>query len=126
MRSHKEIGDEGEFEALEYLLKQGYSLRHKNYRTRKGELDLVMDSPEGTLVFVEVKSDFSGGAGRPESWVTGKKIRQIQKTALAYCAEFGLQDQDMRFDVVSVDMTGRKKKILHIDNAFLPDAGNYY
>jgi putative endonuclease len=126
MKTHKDIGAEGELEALEYLRKAGYGLRHQNYRTRKGELDLVMDAPDGTLVFVEVKTDFSGGAGAPESWVTGKKIRQIQRTALAYCAEFGMRDQSMRYDVISVDMKSRGRIVRHIENAFLPDAGNYY
>jgi len=126
LKNRREIGVEGETEALEYLEKQGYRLRHKNYRTRKGELDLVMDDPEGALVFVEVKCDLSGSAGTPESWVTGKKIKQILRTAQAYCAEYKLQTDDMRFDVVSLTMTRGRKEIRHIQNAFLPDAGNYY
>jgi putative endonuclease len=125
-KNHKAIGLEGEIEALEFLTGQRYSLRHQNYRTRKGEVDLIMDDPDGTLVFVEVKSDVSGNAGAPESWVTPKKIRQIQRTAQAYCAEFGLDGQDMRFDVVSICFSGYNKNIRHIKNAFLPNANNYY
>ena len=125
-KNRREIGEEGETEALEYLEKRGYRLRHKNYRTRRGELDLVMDDPEGALVFVEVKCDLSGGAGAPESWVTKKKIRQIQRTAQAYCAEYRLHTDDMRFDVVSLTLSRGLKKIRHIRNAFLPDSSNYY
>ncbi|MFC1585620.1 YraN family protein [Fibrobacterota bacterium] len=125
-KNRRQIGEEGEMEALKQLEKIGYRLRHKNFRTRRGEIDLVMDAPDGTLVFVEVKSDLSGGAGEPESWVTGKKIRQIQRTAQAYCAEYRMPANDMRFDVVSVNMARRQRNIRHIKNAFIPDAQSYY
>jgi putative endonuclease len=51
---NKRIGDRGEEIALRYLLRKGYSLVERNYRTRYGELDLILRH-ENTLVFVEVK-----------------------------------------------------------------------
>ena len=50
----KIIGATAEQRALEFLLKQGLRLKEQNYRSRVGEIDLVMrDGKE--LVFVEVR-----------------------------------------------------------------------
>ena len=45
-----ETGRRGEQAAARYYLDQGYTLKTHNYRTRLGELDLVLLSPEGELV----------------------------------------------------------------------------
>lgn len=123
MKNHLEVGAEGEILALQYLQGNGYCLRHSNYKYKHGEIDLVMDAPDGIIVFIEVKTSKSRAAGPPESWVTRKKILQIQKTAQVYCHHFGLTDEDMRFDVVSVVISGSNHRIRHIPNAFLPDRG---
>ena len=61
--SSKSIGDAAEDEALAYLQARGLRLLARNYRTPGrggGEIDLVMRAPDGTLVFVEVRSRASG------------------------------------------------------------------
>ena len=65
----KARGDAGEDEALAYLQERGLRLLQRNYRTPGrggGEIDLIMQSPDGTVVFVEVRqrsrSDFGGAA----------------------------------------------------------------
>ncbi|MBF0432888.1 MAG: YraN family protein [Fibrobacteria bacterium] len=124
--NHKDFGAYGEKKAREYLLARGYYLREKNFRIPHGEIDIIMEDPDGVIVFVEVKSDRTGSAGLPESWVTPKKIRKIQKTAMVYCATNGLNNHDMRFDVVSVIAINNDLNITHIKNAFIPEANNYY
>ena len=52
--SKKRAGDRGEELALRYLSARGYTLLRRNYRTRHGELDLIMRRG-GIIVFVEVK-----------------------------------------------------------------------
>ena len=50
----KLIGNQGEDLALKYLQDQGFQLLYRNYRTRHGEIDLIMQDKD-TLVFVEIK-----------------------------------------------------------------------
>ena len=65
----KARGDAGEDEALAYLQERGLRLLQRNYRTPGrggGEIDLIMQAPDATVVFVEVRkrsrSDFGGAA----------------------------------------------------------------
>ena len=63
-------GQMGEDLALRHALARGWRLIARNYRTPGrggGEIDLILRAPEGTVVFVEVRSrrhaDFGGAAG---------------------------------------------------------------
>ena len=44
----------GEAEAARYMQKKGYKLKETNYRTRFGEIDLILEDKR-YVVFVEVK-----------------------------------------------------------------------
>jgi putative endonuclease len=127
--NHINAGRRGEALALDHLLRLGYRLRHRNFRFHRGELDLVMEAPDGDLVFVEVKSSRQDVAGDPAGWVTPRKQRQIQKVARDYCLLHGELERSMRFDVVTVEldfMSPGSANIRHIPNAFLPETGGYY
>jgi putative endonuclease len=126
---HIGAGRRGEASALEYLVQKGYTLRDRNYRFGRGELDLVMESPEGDLVFIEVKSSRGAHAGDPLAWVHGRKQRQIQRIAQGYCIVKGIGERSMRFDVVSVQWdpkTPDDVSIRHIPHAFIPEGRWYY
>jgi putative endonuclease len=101
----KARGDAGEDEALAYLQDQGLRLLQRNYRTPGrggGEIDLVMQTPEGTVVFVEVRkrsrSDF-GGAGAS---IGRTKQRRIVLAARHYLMRWR-RLPPTRFDVVLLD-----------------------
>jgi putative endonuclease len=130
--NHIEAGRNGEVVALTYLLRQDYTLRDRNIRFGRGELDLVMDAPDGTLVFVEVKTARQDRAGDPAGWVTPRKQLQIARMAQGYCLERALitgtnNERAMRFDVVAVDLTlPDLSGVRHIENAFIPDGRAYW
>jgi putative endonuclease len=52
--TNKSSGTWGEDLALRYLTRRGYRLVERNYRKRRGEIDLIVRT-EKTLGFVEVK-----------------------------------------------------------------------
>lgn len=56
MTKKSEIGHLGENIACEYLVNKGYTICERNYRKPWGELDIIAKDPDGTLVFVEVKT----------------------------------------------------------------------
>jgi putative endonuclease len=101
----KARGDAGEDEALAYLHDQGLRLLQRNYRTPGrggGEIDLIMRSPDGTVVFVEVRkrsrSDF-GGAGAS---IGRTKQQRIVFAARHYLMRLSRMPPT-RFDVVLID-----------------------
>ncbi|MDD5676123.1 MAG: YraN family protein [Chitinivibrionales bacterium] len=108
-------GREGEEIALAHLLAQGYTLVMRNYQRKRGELDLIMEAPDKTLVFVEVKSARSGACGHPFYWIDRVKQRQVVRMARLYCAEKGLRNRACRFDAIAI-VNGR---VDHLKNAFL-------
>lgn len=115
--SRKRVGDRGERLALEYLAGKGYSLVERNYRTRFGEIDLILRSG-ATLVFVEVKLRRGSGFGDPLESVTPRKQATIRSLAEGYIADLEPDFEDVRFDVVGILETADGREIQHIQNAF--------
>ncbi len=104
----KQRGDNAEDLALQYLQTQGLRLVQRNFRTPGrggGEIDLIMQTVDGTTVFVEVRSrasDAHGGAGASVSYT---KRRRIVFAARHYL--LGLRDvPPCRFDVVLLGADG--------------------
>jgi putative endonuclease len=110
----REKGRYGEDIAMEYLLSKGYTILSRNFQARSGEIDCVAQSPDNTLVFVEVKASRTSTAGHPFSWVTPLKQRKISRMARKYLADHGLAQRACRFDVIAV-VNG---KVDHLKNAF--------
>ena len=111
----KEIGDRGEFYCVQYLLKNGYEILHRNYRKSFGEIDII--AREGRyLVFTEVKYRMNGRRGDPLEAVNARKQRTILRVAMFYLKENGLEtDTPCRFDAVGISENG---SIRLIRNAF--------
>lgn len=96
----KQVGDEAERTAERYLVKQGLSFVDKNYRTRFGEIDLIMRDGEA-MVFVEVrlrKNDDFGGAAAS---IGAHKQRRIVAAAQQYIAALR-HPPPCRFDAVLI------------------------
>ncbi|MBW7875366.1 MAG: YraN family protein [Candidatus Cloacimonetes bacterium] len=112
MAIHNQYGIEAENLALVYLQKQGYSLLLKNFSSREGEIDLVMENKE-VLVFVEVRSLKKAGSIHPLEALSRGKLLRIVKTARYFLAKHPT-DKNIRFDLVLV--LGQKPKIEHFQN----------
>ena len=121
MAEHNDLGQLGEELALNYLLKKGFSLKEKNYRFLKAEIDLIMHDGND-LVFIEVKTRQTVEIGEPYLAVTRSKQRQIIKAAHQYIVSRDL-DVNARFDIVSIVHNSYRTVIQHIDYAFYPWVG---
>ena len=111
------LGKRGEEIASAFLIKSGYKIKERNYRSPLGEIDIIaMDKK--TLVFIEVKTRSSNLFGHPSHAVGKRKQQQIIKTALYYISEKKLHGKAARFDVVSVLLSGEKAETEVIKNAF--------
>ena len=101
----KQLGDAGEDAALRYLLGQGLTLVTRNYRTPGrggGEIDLIMRTRDGTLVFVEVRKRASSRHGGGAASVGAVKQRRIVLAARHYLLRVAHMPP-CRFDVVVLD-----------------------
>ena len=114
------IGERGELRAAEYLQNKGFYILERNYRTRRGEIDLIC-ADDRYLVFVEVKTRTNLSCGLPREYVTPQKQQRLRKTAAWYLMVKDL-DCPARFDVAEVYADGphpqKAARIEYIENAF--------
>ncbi len=112
------LGKRAEDLAAGYFQDRGYRILHQGYRTRLGEIDLILEDKDREIVFVEVKARSSERYGLPQEAVTPRKQRQIARTALRYLQERGLPFRDVRFDILAIRFIGGCPLFDHIPRAF--------
>jgi putative endonuclease len=110
-------GEWGEDLALRYMTRRGYELVERNYRTRHGEIDLILRQ-ESVLVFVEVKLRRGTGFGDPLEAVTPRKQRILRSLAEQYLSDHDLEFDTLRFDVVGILAQHKRVRIHHVEDAF--------
>jgi len=104
----KSKGDAAEEAALAYLQDRGLRLLQRNYRTPGrggGEIDLIMQLPDGTVVFVEVRQRASQRFGGAAASVGSVKQRRIVFAARQYLMGWR-RLPPTRFDVLLVEAEG--------------------
>lgn len=89
--------------ALSYLQRHGLELMERNYRTNRGEIDLIMRQDE-TVVFVEVRYRAPSRYGGGLESIDRKKRRRIVCAAEHYLQRTRLaRHMNCRFDVVALN-----------------------
>lgn len=114
----RQIGILGETEAARYYRSRGYQLLAANFRTRQGEIDLIVEK-NGCLVFAEVKTRAENSRIEAREAVTPGKQKKLLAAAGAYLGHLSREPQNVRFDVVEVyHRVGAVTKVCCIENAF--------
>lgn len=113
-----EKGFDAETLACNYLTAHGLTLVERNFRSRYGEIDLVMRDADG-LVFVEVRyrrqSRYGSGA---------ESIDRYKQKRIMDCARYFIQrcpqasDRPCRFDVMAISGELPEPHIEWIRDAF--------
>lgn len=102
LKTAKAQGDWAEQLACEWLEKKGLALRHRNFRTKYGEIDLVMQS-EKCLIFVEVRYRKNTQYGSAEETITAKKCQRLSLAAQGYLLDKGYNiNTAIRFDAIAI------------------------
>ena len=115
--STRKQGMKAEAYARTYLVKQGLTWIMSNYACRMGEIDLVMQSARGELVFVEVRRRTSDAFGGALQSVTLSKQKKLMKAASHYLIAHPTQGQQgVRFDVIALD--GSPPRVTWVKQAF--------
>lgn len=110
----------GESLAAEYLRKKHYRVVAAGYRSRFGEIDLIVENRK-FLVFVEVKLRKTDSFALAREYVNGPKQNRIRTTAEIYLSENPTALQP-RFDVIEIyapqGVMTAKPVINHLEDAF--------
>ena len=97
------IGNQAENWAETFLKKQGLNKVAKNYRTPRGEIDLIMRDGN-TLVFIEVRLRSSSDYGSAKESINWKKQQRLTYAAEHYLQKNKLWNQaQCRFDAICLD-----------------------
>ena len=94
----REDGARAEALAAQFLMRRGLAIVARNFRTRRGEIDLVARDG-ATLVFVEVRLRRSDDFGGAAASITARKRERLVAAAGAYLAMLG-REPPCRFDAI--------------------------
>ena len=114
------VGNRYEDIAVDWLLRNGFRIITRNFRTRDGEIDIIcqqkdVETGQDILVFVEVKYRKNRRAGSPEEAITPAKMRKIMRVADYYRVRYQVSmEQPCRFDVIAIE----GESLRHYENAF--------
>jgi len=114
--SKKQVGDWGEKQARDWLVRQGFEVLHHNWRSGHKEIDII-GRQRDVLIFIEVKCRSTSIFAPPETAVNSKKWKNIGIAATDYMIKnkyFG----KFRFDILAVTITPYCKQIMHFKDAF--------
>ena len=112
------IGRDAEGLAERFLTRHGLTLISRNYRCRRGEIDLVMCDTD-TLVFIEVRRRTSRAFGGGLASVDTRKRARLIAAAEHYIMVNRIgDDRPCRFDVVAIDGPSRQVTIEWVRGAF--------
>ena len=122
MNLNKSKGLQYEFVAQKYLQNQGLNFVEKNFHSRFGEIDLVMQQSD-LICFVEVKYRKSRDFGGAVSSISNPKQQKIIKTAQIFMQKFHkFRNHGMRFDALILQQCGDDISINWIPNAFYAES----
>jgi putative endonuclease len=125
----RKLGALGEHLAAEHLVRRGFRILERNYRTRWGELDIVAFDGT-TLAFCEVKTrrlrwrrSAAAGSGAEALDAVGPRKRvQVRKMARSWLTERTGHPfaRSLRFDAIGItfDADGRLLRLEHLEDAF--------
>jgi putative endonuclease len=112
------IGKAGEELAEKYLTEKGYKIIERNFRSRRGEIDLVAFDHEA-LAFIEVKNYSFKSYLSPLSSISREKKICLTHAAKSFLLQENINNLYCRFDVLIIFVNQRaERRFLLIKNAF--------
>lgn len=92
-------GEAGETAAAEFLRRQGYAIRERNWKTKACEIDIVAEK-DGIVYFVEVKYRAKLVQGGGLAAITPTKLKRMDRAARIWLQRHG--EVDARLSVIEV------------------------
>jgi putative endonuclease len=118
MPDNASLGARGEEIAACHLISKGYTIRDRNWRSGRTEIDIIAENSE-FIVFVEVKTRSADYSVHPSEAVNVVKQRTIIYAASNYINSHNLE-KEARFDIITVIFDSHGPEVDHIEHAFYP------
>ena len=116
---NKSKGDKGEIIAAEFLQKIGYKIIRTKFRRGRCEIDIIAESENGGLNFIEVKTRFESKFGKPYEAVDRNKLKKIIEVSDFFLMNSGI-DREKKFinyGIVSIEYIERSSiKLIFFEN----------
>jgi putative endonuclease len=110
----KVLGKKGEEIAGKYLIKSGYKIIEKNYRTKYGEIDLICEKDDA-IIFIEVRTKTNSDYILPEESITSKKIEHLKKSSLEFLSNSKGKYKNIKFEFIGIlFLTDENYKLNHL------------
>lgn len=124
MAEHNLLGKAGEQEAVEFLVRQGFTIRETNWRMNKLEIDIIAQEPGMVLHIVEVKTRGSDEHFDPMRAITEAKKRHMIASANAYLNYYQLRCE-VQYDVIILVGEPGFFNLEYYPDLFLPKLKTY-
>lgn len=109
MKNYRQkLGLIGEKIAAEYLKEKGYLIKERNFRVRRGEIDLIAEF-KNNLIFIEVKTRTSTIFGPPEEAVNRKKQEKYAAVIEKYLEKNQIKNIAWHFEIISILIDKKRK-----------------
>ena len=118
MAAHNDLGRAGEDAAVRYLEGKDFVIRHRNWRFKHWELDIVAEK-DGEVRIIEVKTRSYKDFMDPAMAVDRRKRKHLMKAADAYIKLFDVEEP-VFFDVLTVVGSEGIYRFEHNEYAFTP------
>jgi Holliday junction resolvase-like predicted endonuclease len=121
MTTRKDLGNLGEEKAAKYLKNKGFLIISRNYWKPFGEVDIIAQAPDGTLVFVEIKTTSANSPFSSEDQMTKSKIKKSIAIA-QYCSnleefkKYISPKRGWRIDSICLTVSGKDVSFSHYEN----------
>ena len=123
---HLRHGRLGESAARKYLRRSGLKYLTANFRSDRGEIDLVFRDKD-CLIFVEVKTRSSEEWTRPAAAVNRERRGRLTRAALDYLRLLRNPEVKVRFEIVEVLLeNGSVREVRHLPNSFAMEKPHRY
>lgn len=118
MTKKQDLGKKGETLALDYFIKNKYTILETNWLSGHLEIDIIAKNSD-TIVFCEVKTRSSSHVKAPIDAVNKMKQKNIIRAANHYIC-YKQISLEARFDIITIMVNGEMTDLEHIPGAFSP------
>jgi putative endonuclease len=122
MAFHNTLGQIGEKEAAEFLIKKGFTIRETNWRMNKLEVDIIAEE-NNVLHIIEVKTRTSD-LFDPMKAITKQKIKNLVNAANVYI-QYNKMRCEVQYDVIILVGNIDELKLEYYPNVFYPPLRTY-
>lgn len=124
MAQHNQLGKLGEHEAVEFLIKQGFTIRETNWRMDKLEIDIIAQEPGMVLHIVEVKTRSNDEYFDPMRSISRAKKQHMVNSANAYINYYQLPCE-IQYDVIILVGSPGNFQLEYYPDLFVPRLKTY-